>query len=63
MCLERVDKAMIRWICGVLFRNRVSSSEQRNRLGLKSIDDFMRDKRLRWYGHVERSVDAWINRL
>ena len=27
-----------------------------------SIEDLMRDKRLRWYGHVERSVGSWIDR-
>ena len=55
MRLERTDRAMIRWICGVSFRDRVPSSELRRRLGLRSIEDLMRDKRLRWYGHVERS--------
>ena len=49
-CLEKASKAMIRWICGVFFKNRVSS-----RVDLKSIDDLMRDKRSRWFGHVERS--------
>ena len=38
MRLERADRAMIRWICGVLFRDRVPSSELRSRLGLRSID-------------------------
>ena len=61
MRLERADRAMIRWICGVSFRDRVPSSELRRRLGLRSIEDLMRDKRLRWFGHVERSGDAWIN--
>ena len=31
-------------------------------MGLRSIEDLMRDKRLRWYGHVERSVGSWIDR-
>ena len=48
MHLERADRAMIRWICGVSFRDRVSSSKLRSRLGLRSIEDLMRDKRLRW---------------
>ena len=62
MRLERADRAMIRWICGVSFRDRVSSSELRSRLGLRSIDELMRDKRLRWFGHVERSYGAWIEK-
>ena len=39
MRLERADRALVRWICGVLFRNRVSSSQLRSWLGLKGIDD------------------------
>ena len=62
MRLERADRAMIRWICGISFKDRIPSSELRNRLGLRSIDDLMRDKRLRWYGHVERSDGAWIDK-
>ena len=61
--LERADRAMIRWICGVPFRDRVPSLDLRGRLGLKSIEEVMRDKRLRWYGHVERSgEDTWISK-
>ena len=33
-----------------------------SRLGLRSIDELMRDKRLRWFGHVERSDGAWIEK-
>ena len=62
MRLERADRAMIRWICGVSFGDRVSSSELRSRSGLRSIDELMRDKRLRWFGHVERSDGAWIDK-
>jgi len=50
MRLERADRAMIRWICGISFKDRIPSSELRNRLGLRSIDDLMRDKRLRGTG-------------
>ena len=57
MCLERADRAMIRWICGVSFRDRVPSSELRSQLGLRSIDDLMQDKRLRLNGHVESTMD------
>ena len=61
--LERADRAMIRWICGVPFRDMVPSLKLSGRLGLKSIQEVMRDKRLRWFGHVERSgEDSWIRK-
>ena len=61
--LERADRAMIRSICGVSFGDMVPSLVLSGRLGLKSIAEVMRDKRLRWFGHVERSgEDSWISK-
>ena len=61
--LERADRAMIRWICGVPLGDMVPSLVLSGRLGLKSIAEVMRDKRLRWFGHVERSgEDSWISK-
>ena len=39
--LERADRAMIRWICGVTLRDMVPSSELSGWLGLKSIDEVL----------------------
>ena len=59
--LERADRAMVRWICPVIFMDMVSSSELSGRLGLKSIEDVMQDKRFRWFGHLQRSGEgSWI---
>ena len=61
--LEKADRVMIKWLCEVAFRDMVSSSVLRGRLGLKSIRELMQDKRLRWFGHVERSwEDSWISK-
>ena len=43
--LERAEK--IRWMCGVSLRNRKTSEEIRNRLGLVSVSDLVRQGRLR----------------
>ena len=53
--LERAEKIMIRWICGVTLRNRKSSEEIRNRLDIVSVSDLVRQGRLRWFGHVEHT--------
>ena len=61
-CLERAEKMMIRWMCGVTLRNGKTSEEMRNRLGLVSVSDLVRQERLRWFGHVERKdAEDWVS--
>ena len=61
-CLERAEKMMIRWMCGVTLRNGKTSEEIRNRLGIVSVSDLVRQGRLRWFGHVERKdADDWVS--
>ena len=59
--LERTARAMIRWICGVKPVQRISSQSLCNKLGVPPLDVAVRARRLRWFGHVKRSVD-WINK-
>ena len=54
--LRRNDRAMIRWMCSVSTMDEVSSNELLTRLGIKDIEMVLRSRRLRWFGHVERSV-------
>ena len=56
--LERNDMMMIRWMCNVTLKERISSDELRTRLGLVSIRECIRRQRLRWFGHVERMDDG-----
>ena len=48
------------WICGVKPVQRISSQSLCNKLGVPPQDVAVR-ARLRWFGHVKRSVD-WINK-
>ena len=41
-------------MCHITLRDRKSSEELRDRLGITNIVDMLCQKRLRWYGHVER---------
>ena len=62
--LRRTEMSMIRWICGVKLKERKSSDELRNLLGLDSILVEMQRKRLRWFGHVERHDDqCWLRKV
>ena len=60
--LERAEKMMIRWMCGVTLKDRKGSDELRQRLGIKSVCDRVREGRLRWFGHVERKDEGdWVS--
>ena len=58
--LQRNDRAMIRQICNVRPQDIVTtrSSELLVRLGIEDLDLILKERRLRWYGHVERSNRA-----
>ena len=56
-CLQRNDRAIIRQICNVRPQDIVTtrSSELLVRLGIEDLELILKERRLRWYGHVERS--------
>ena len=55
--LQRNDMAMIRQICSIKPEDvaRVRSSELLAKLQLEDLDLILRERRLRWFGHVARS--------
>ena len=60
--LERTERMMVRWACGVTLRDRKSSEELRKRLGIVSVSSMVSRGRLRWFGHVERkNADDWVS--
>src|SRR6478609_3992089 len=59
--LERAENAMVRWMCGVTIKDRISTVKLREHLGICSATNFVRKGRLGWFGHVERkSDDDWV---
>ena len=58
--LQRNDRAMTRQICNVRPQDIVAtrSNELLVRLGIEDLDLILKERRLRWYGHVERSNGA-----
>ena len=58
--LQQNDRAMIRQICNVRPQDTVTtrSNELLVRLGIEDLDLILKERRLRWYGHVERSNGA-----
>ena len=44
---ERTERMMVRWMCGVTLKNKKSSEELREYLGIESVTDVVRRGRLR----------------
>ena len=60
--LERTERMMIRWMCGVRLRDRKASAEVLSRMDIDSVSVVVRRGRLRWFGHVERKQpDYWMS--
>ena len=56
--LIRAERMMMRRMCGVTLRDRVSTDTLYDRLGVDSITGVVTRGRLRWFGHVERKPDS-----
>ena len=62
VALQRAEMRMVRWMCGVKLKDRLPSKELRQRLGVDDIALILQQNRLRWYGHVLRKDDDWVNK-
>ena len=52
--LEKTERKMLRRIKAVTLRDKVKSVDIRKQLGVNSIQEKVREMRLRWYGHMQR---------
>ena len=60
--LERAERMMVRWMCGVSLKDRKRSKVLYSLLGVQSVAKVVRRGRLRWFGHVERkNGDDWVS--
>ena len=61
--LQRAEMRMVRWMCGVKLKDRLPSTELKERLGIDDIALVLQQNRLRWYGHVLRKEDNdWVKK-
>ena len=57
-CIQSCDRRMLRFLTGVSLLDRIRSVEVAERCGLDEIQNVMRVRRLRWYGHVQRREEG-----
>ena len=55
--LLRNKRAMLRWMCAVKHTDVINTQDLRLRLGIDDLDVALRQKRLRWFGHVVFRLD------
>src|SRR5437867_1964933 len=61
--LLRTKNNMVRWMSGVILKDRRTSEELKQGLGIESVNRVVSRGRLRWYGHVKRkNVDDWVSK-
>ena len=52
--LQATERRMFRIICGVTLKDMVESSAIASRVGVNDLEEHLRQKRLRWFGHIVR---------
>ncbi|XP_059285302.1 uncharacterized protein LOC132038635 [Lycium ferocissimum] len=61
--MKVAEMRMLRWMCGHTRSNRIRNEDIRDKVGVASVEDKMREVRLRWFGHVKRrDTDAPMRR-
>ena len=52
--LKTTEMRMLRMICGKTLNDKMNNKKIREMTGVVSLEEFLREKRLQWLGHVER---------
>ena len=53
--LRATERRMLRMICRVMLKDKVESTVIASRVGVDDLEVHLRQKRLRWFGHIVRS--------
>ena len=62
--LHDTEKRMLRMICRVTLKDMVGSTVTASRVGVDDLEEHLRQKRLRWFGHiVRRHEEVEINKV
>ena len=56
--LRATERRMLRMICGLTLKDIVESTMIASRVGVDDLEKHLRQKRLRWFGHIVRRDEA-----
>jgi len=60
--LEMAENAILRWMCGATFKERLRSAELMDRLGIECVEEMVSGGRLRWYRNMEhKDKSGWVS--
>ena len=51
--LRVTERRMLRMMCGVKLNDMVENTVIASRVGVDSLEKHLRQKRLRWFGHID----------
>ena len=58
------EMCMLRWMCDNTRRDKVKNEDIRTKIDIDSVEEKMRENRLRWFGHVRRRpTDVPVRRV
>ena len=52
--LRATVRRMLRMICGMMLKDMVECTVIASRVGVDDLEEHLRQKRLRWFGHIAR---------
>ena len=52
--LKTSEKRMLQMICGKTLKDKMNNEKTREMTGVVRLEEFLREKRLQWLGHVEK---------
>ena len=62
--LQATERRMLRMIYGVMLKDMVESTVIASRVGVDDLEEHLRQKRLRWFGHIaRRDEEVEINKV
>ncbi|KAI5726127.1 hypothetical protein M8J77_024147 [Diaphorina citri] len=58
--LETTEMKMLRWMCGVTRLDKIRNEIIRGKVKVLEISKKIQEKRLQWYGHIERRDEEYV---
>ena len=60
--MDVAEMKMLRWACGHSRLDHIENEEIRSRVGVTEVHKKIQEKRLQWYGHVQRREKDHVTR-